>query len=211
MATTDTQSYSLVIRDSIFAVLATLPFFASYKKRRCKMLKVQAQDIPYLGVYIVDEDMRPDGDANAGDIRFAHTLRLGFSAIIESNDPVQAEITLDQAFWAIMNGIWRNDGLTNLLHSQMPDNTRFEGVPRGTRKHVWGAAGLNNELPIGEMQYTASLYYRSQFSPPIIDDLLRIHQETVPLGSDGNIPPADEVQRIISEYEFTPARQETTP
>lgn len=205
MTITDDQSYSLVIRDSIFAALVTLPFFAGWKARRSKMLQVQPELLPYLGVYIVDEDMRPDGDPNAGTIRFNHSLRLGFSAVIALNDPVSAELQLDKAFWAIMNGIWRNNGITNLLYSEMPDNTRIEGVPRGTRRHVWGAAGLNNELPIGEMQYIASLFYRSSFAPVITDDLLRIDVETVPLGTDGQIPPADEVQRIISKYEFTPA------
>jgi hypothetical protein len=202
---TDTQSYSIVIRDSIFAALVTLPFFQGFKARRSKMLQVQPELIPYLGIYIVDEDMQPDGDANHGDIRFIHTLRLGFSVVIKNNDPVQAELVLDQAFWAIMNGIWCNDGITNLLLSGMPDNTRIEGVQRGQRKHVWGTPALNNEMAIGEMQYVASVRYRSAFAPTIPDDLLRIHVETVPLGTDGTIPPADEVQRIISEYEFTPA------
>ena len=204
---TDTQSYSIVLRDAMFAILVTLPFFAGFKARRTKMLKVQPENIPYLGVYIIDENMLPDGDANAGDIRFSHSLRLGFSVIIENNDPVAAELKLDQAFWAIMNGLWRNDGLTNMLHSASPDNTRFEGITRGTRKHVWGATALNNEKPLGELQYEATVFYRSQFSPPIPDDLLRIHVETVQLGSDGEIPPPEEVQRIISEYEFTPAAQ----
>jgi len=208
---TDTQSYSLVIRDSIFAVLVTLPFFQGWKSRRCKMLPVQPENLPYLGVYIVDEDMRPDGDLNAGDIRFSHSLRLGFSVVIANNDPVAAELKLDASFWAIMNGVWRNDGLTNLLISGMEDNTRIEGVARGSRKHIWGNAGLNNETPIAEMQYIATVFYRSQFAPIITDDLLLINVETVPLGKDG-IPPADEVQRIISKYEFTPAAQkETTP
>lgn len=198
------QSYSIIIRDAIFAALVQMPFFHGWKSRRCKMLKVQPEHLPYLGVYLVDEDMRPDGDANAGDIRFSHTLRLGFSAVIAVNDPVQSELKLDQAFWQIMNGVWSNDKLTNLLRSDMDENTRFEGVPRGTRKHVWGSAGLNNELPIGEMQYVASIFYRTQFAPLIPDDLLRMHIETVPLASDGTVPDADEVKRIISEYEFTP-------
>lgn len=205
MSITDDQSYSIVIRDAIFATLVTLPFFAGYNARRAKMLSVQPEHIPYLGIYVIDETMTPDGDLNAGDIRFNHAFRCGFSVVIKNNDSVQAELMLDRAFWTIMNGLWRNDGLTNFLHSTMPDNTRFEGVQRGTRKHLWGAAGANNELPIGELQYEATIVYRSQFAPPITDDLLQAHVETVPLATDGTVPPADEVQRIISEYEFTPA------
>ena len=207
---TDTQSYSEVLRDVFFARVVTLPFFAGFKARRCKMLQVQPEHIPYLGVYIIDEQMAPDGDANAGCIRFIHTLRIGFSVIIENNDPLAAELKLDEAFWAIMNGVWRDQYITNMLDTWNPvagagnpDNTRFEGVTRGMRKHVWGHAGLNNELPIGELQYDASVVYRAEYGPIITDDLLRIHVETVPLASDGTIPDADVVQRIISEYEFT--------
>ena len=111
-----------------------------------------------------------------------------------------------------MNGLWRDQYITNMLDTWNPgagagnpDNTRFEGVTRGSRKHVWGHAGLNNELPIGELQYDASIIYRAEFGPIITDDLLRIHVETVPLATDGTIPDADVVQRIISEYEFTAA------
>ena len=89
---TDKQSYSEVLRDVFFARVVTLPFFAGFKARRCKMLQVQPEHIPYLGVYLIDEQMVPDGDANAGCIRFTHTLRIGFSVIIENNDPLAAEL-----------------------------------------------------------------------------------------------------------------------
>jgi len=214
MGITDTQSYSQVLRDVFFARLVTLPFFAGFKARRSKMLQIMRETIPYLGVYIVDEGMAPDGDGNAGHIKFVHTLRLGFSVIIHNNDAVAAELKLDEAFWAIMNGLWRDPYITNMLDtwnpataSGTPDNTRFEAVVRGNRKHVWGSAGLNNELPYGELQYEASVTYRSEFAPVITDDLLHIHVETVPLAKDGTVPAADVVQRIISEYEFTPAQQ----
>lgn len=207
---TDTQSYSEVLRDVFFARAVTLPFFGGFKARRSKMLMVQPEHIPYLGVYIIDEIMVPDGDANAGCIRFSHTLRIGFSVIIENNNPVEAELKLDEAFWALMNGLWRDQYITNLLDTWnsnvdggTPDNTRFEGIVRGTRKHIWGTAGQNNELPIGEMQYEASVLYRADYSPVITDDLRHIHVETVPLAHDGTIPAAEVVQRIISEYEFT--------
>lgn len=215
---TDTQSYSIVIRDVFFAKLLTLPFFQGFKARRSKMLQVTPEGLPYLGLYIIDELMQPDGDWNAGHIRFTHTLKLGFSVIIVNNDPVASEAKLDAAFWSIMNGLWRDPYVTNFLNTynpatgqETPDNTRFEGVMRGMRKHVWGIAGLNNDLPTAEMQYEASVIYRAEFGPVITDDLTRIHVETVPLASDGTVPDMDEVQRIISEYEFTPDKKEAKP
>ena len=204
MSITDTQSYSQVIRDSLFAKSVTLPFFAGFTARRCKQLPVGKEHLPNLGVNIMDEMMAPDGDFNHTDIRFRHTLRVGFSVIILNNDPVASELTLDEAFWALMNGLWRDAGLTNMILSSMPDNTRFEGIERGSRVHKWGASGANNETPIAEMEYVASLVFRAEYGVTVTDELLRIHVETVPMADDGSVPAADEVQRIISEYEFTP-------
>jgi len=214
---TDIQSFSAVIRDVLFAKAVTLPFFSGFKARRCKMLNVDPEHLPYLGVYIVDEQMQPDGDANAGCIRFTHTLRLGFSVIIRNNDPLAAELKLDESFWALMNGLWRDEYITNMVNTWNPhigagnpDNVRFEGIVRGTRRHMWGATGLNNETAIAEMQYEPSILYRADYSPVIVDDLLRIHVETVPLARDGHVPDANEVIRIIREYEFTPMAKEDT-
>src|SRR6516165_7001902 len=92
---TATQSYSQVIRDALFATVVQLPFFQGFKARRSKQLPLQEPILPYLGVYIIGEDMMPDGDVGAGDIRFIHMLRIGFQVIIDNNDPVQSELYLD--------------------------------------------------------------------------------------------------------------------
>jgi hypothetical protein len=209
-ATTDTQSYSQVIRDALFATVVQLPFFAGFIARRSKQLPIQQPLLPYLGVYIVSEEMPPDGDINAGDIRFIHSLRIGFQVIIENNDPVASELKLDAAFWTIMNGLWTNAALMNMINSSMPDNTRIEGVERGTRRHVWGTIG-KVETPIGELEYIATLKYRTEWFPTGFPDLLDINVQTVPLAADGTVPPADQVQRIISDYEFTPEKGGTAP
>lgn len=201
------QSYSQVIRDALFAKTVKLPFFAGFTAKRSKQLPIQQFQVPYLGVYIIAEDLGPDGDANAGVVRFIHRLQVGWQVIIENNDPVAAELKLDQAFWAIMNGIWRDARLMNFINSDMPDNTRIEAVERGRRTHHWGVPSTNNEKPYGELQYYATVVYRADYLPVITDDLLDIHIEVVPLGSDGTVPPASEVQRIIAEYEFTAARR----
>jgi len=203
---TSAHSYSQVIRDALFAKTVKLPFFAGFTARRSKQLPIWQSHVPYLGVYIIAEDMGPDGDANAGTVRFIHRLQIGWQVIIENNDPVAAELKLDQAFWAIMNGIWRDARLMNFIESDMPDNTRIEAVERGRRTHHWGVPSTNNEKPYGELQYYATLIYRADYPPIITDDLLRIHEEVAPAASDGTMPDASEVQRIIVEYEFTSQR-----
>jgi hypothetical protein len=178
MGITDTQSYSLVIRDAFYDAVSSDPFFADYTCRKTKMLRVQSELLPYLGVYIIDETMLPDGTANTGDVRFSHTTRIGFSAMVANNDQVIAEQMIDAAFWRIMNRLWPDPGIMNVLLSTLPDNVMIESVNRGSRRHVFGASALNNETPIAELQYDVSIFYRSGWPPIITDDLLEIDVST---------------------------------
>jgi hypothetical protein len=207
---TVTQSYSLVLRDLFFNTIMQLPFFATFKGRKSRYYQIQHEHIPYFGIYIVSEDMVPDGDGNAGNIGFKHALQFGISVIIQNNDADVAEQKLDEAFWAIMNGLWTNPYLTNMIDTQSyghptlmvnPDNVRFESVDRATRRHVWGQAKSDNETPFCELQMTMTICYRTDFIPVIVDELERIYEEIVPMTNEGTVPPADEVKRVQVIYD----------
>ena len=205
---TTTNSYALVIADALFQRVKVMPFFASFAKKSGNWaLRIQPQDLPFVGVYFVEESTGPDGDANAGDIRFLHTVSIGFSVIVKNNDPAAAELTLDSAFWTILNGLLRDNTLTNYWKTNLADNTRIEAWPAYKRAHKYGAVGLQNELPIAELQWELRVIFRSNEYPIISDDLLNIHVETVPLADDGTVPDAAEVERIISEYTFDPTKK----
>jgi hypothetical protein len=106
-----------------------------------------------------------------------------------------------------MNGLWRDPNLMNVINSDMPDNVRVEAIEKGRRTHDWGAGGLNGEKPYAELQYTATAMYRAEYGAIVTDDFLHLHQESVWLKKDGTVPDASEVQRIITEYEFNPAKE----
>jgi hypothetical protein len=217
MGITDTQSFSLVIRDVFFDAVSEDPFFANYTKRKNKMLSVQSQLLPYLGVYIMDEQMLPDGDANAGMIRFNHTLRIGFSVMVANNDQVIAEQQIDAGYWRIMNRLWPDQYIMNLFDTynphtgtENPDNTRIEGITRGVRRHVFGAAALNNETPVAEMQYEVSAFFRTTWPPIITDDLEEIDISTgIKIGDT----PEEMAQRIQfhGKYLFDISRKKREP
>jgi hypothetical protein len=206
MGITDTQSYSLVIRDALFDAVSSDPFFADYTCRKTKMLAVQTQLLPYLGVYIIDETMTPDGDANAGMIRFSHTLRVGFSAMVANNDQVIAELQIDAAFWRIMNRLWPDQHIMNVLLSSLPDNVMIESIPRGSRRPVFGATSLANETPIAEVQYDVSVFYRSDWPPVITDDLLTIDVVTGVKPGDTQAEMANR-QQVHVQYLFQQLRK----
>jgi hypothetical protein len=211
---TDTQSYSWVLHNIVFAAVSQVSLFTTFTKRQTKQLPVQPVSLPYLGCYFIGDDLTPDGDPNVGDVRFINILKLGFSVIVQNNDPDATQQVLDAAYWEISKRLWPDQYIMNMLDTfpyghpginNNPDNVRIEGVTRANRKHVWGSAAFNNEIPIGELQFEASLRYRMMWPPYITDDFLLMHQETVPLRNDNTVPPEEEVLRIITEYNFPPA------
>jgi hypothetical protein len=213
MAVTDTQSYSLVIRDIFYDALDRDAFFANHHKRKTKMLVSQPPLLPYLGVYIIDETMTPDGDSNATCIRFSHSLRIGFSAIVANNDQVVAEKQIDAAFWRIMNVLWTDQYILNLIDTYNPhlgvgnpDNTRIESITRGTRRHVFGSSQFNNETPLAEVQYDVTCFYRTMWWPDITDTLDEIDVKTgIKIGDTQE--EMDERQQLHVNYNFTETAQ----
>jgi hypothetical protein len=193
---TEKQSCAYDIRDTFFNVVSADAFFAGYTAKRNRMLPVQTSMLPYLGVYLVDEVMTPDGDGNAGCIRFSHTARIGFSVIVQNNDQDIAAQTADQALLKIMSLLYTSPTIMNVIRNNNTENVGIESIPRGARRHVYGAAGLNNETPFLELQYEASCFYRTEWYPDITDTLDEI-DVTTKIKDDTN------VQTVETKYQFT--------
>jgi len=210
MTATDTSvfSYGLVIRDMLLTKLVTAPFYADFSVRKSRQLPTQPSQLPMLGVYLVKEDMTPDGDPNHGDIEMVHNLTIGFSVVIVNNDPEATQEKLNEAYWVIMNWLWRDQYLMNMIDTRAypggignPDNVRIEGLLNGSWRFV-DHPPLNNETPMSELRYEQTLKYRADYTPIILDDFLVLHEEVVPLTTDGEIPNEEEVQRVYVEYEI---------
>lgn len=193
---TATQSYNWVLREACIEALA--PLFPQFTILRNAAVPIQKGQLPILGVYILPEKMTPDGDWNAGNIRFIHDCPIGVSVIIANNDHDAAEQLLDAAWWTVMNGLWCNDGLTNMVVNAVADNTRFEGVMLGMRRFQFGAIGLNNETPIAELVYEFTTRFRTDWQPTVIDNLLKMVITVVPVGVDQT-----QTQVITVEYDFS--------
>jgi hypothetical protein len=193
---TATQSFSWVLREAIIDALT--PSFAGFTIVRTDRVPVQVWQLPVLGVYLKPERMTPDGDWNAGDVRFVHDFQIGFSVIIADNDGDAAEQKLDAVWWAIMTAVWANVGLMNLVQGTTVDNTRMEGCTLGVRRFVYGAMGKNNETPVAELQYEITCRYRTGWPPAIADTLNLIVLTVVPAGVDST-----QTQTIEVQYDFT--------
>lgn len=170
----ETQSFGLDIRDAMYDIVSVDPYFANYNFRKTRMLPVQVGLLPYLGVYFIDEMDVPDGDSNAGCIRFNETVRVGFSIVQANNDQVALQRGLDAAYLKIKSLLWTNAKLMNVLHNNNPEGVGIESVVRGSVRHIFGSTGANNETPFGELQYEVNLFSRSEWYPDIVDELNEI-------------------------------------
>jgi hypothetical protein len=208
-----------VLLDTIFAYAVTLPFFDGFTARRAPALPTQEYHLPYLGIYCLGEDDPPDGDPNHGPIAFINQLHLGFTVQMEDNDPVKLHRKLTDALMTLQYGLWSDQYLMNMLKTynphtgqETPFNMRMEGVARQRWEINWGATRPNNQTPWAELQYEPTVIYRTWFAPEIEDDLLQMWVEGTPLRRKVNVdgqlvpyvPRSDEVQRIITKYEFKP-------
>src|SRR5262245_51162667 len=100
--TPDLHSYGYIIRDGLLQRIKIVPTFSSIKKWiTTKAYRIQPEHLPSFGLYIMDEQMRPDGDPNAGEPRFTHELKLGFSVMVQNTNDVLGEDSLDAAYWTL--------------------------------------------------------------------------------------------------------------
>jgi hypothetical protein len=200
MPVTEIQTFAYNIRDAFFNVVTANSYFAAYTKRKNKWLPVQTDLVPYIGIYIINEVMTPDGDANAGCIRFSHTAQVGFSVVQSNNDPMLLEQNIDQAHQKIMTLLWTDLHLMNVLHNNNPENVGIESITRNTRRHVFGAANTSNEFPFVELEYNVNAFSRSEWYPDITDTLNEI-DVTVMVNNDPDAKP------ISIKYMFAALQQ----
>jgi len=178
----DLNSCSYIIRNGILDRLKQVPTFQSVRRwSTAPALRVQSQlqadQIPFCGVYLVEETMGPDGDANHAEPRFLHTVKLGFSVVIAAPDEGVAERNLDSCHWTIMNLLtnerWHKFPADGIWNGGQP--IRIEAVTRGARKNVFGNRLINNDTPTAELQMDLTVTHRTSFPPIIPDTLNTIH------------------------------------
>jgi hypothetical protein len=171
-----TQTPAYIVRDAIYDRVKAMPFFAAFSFAKNKMARVQTQDLPYCGIYLINELLLPEGDPNAGDIRLRDSARYGFSVIVVDNENEEGEATLDQAFAEITTGLLCDPTLTGFKRQLL------QGITRGERMHVYGSVALDNETPVLELQFdmTADLG-TAIFKPRITDDFNVMHVDGRPV------------------------------
>lgn len=185
-------SYPILVRDGILTRIQAMPFFAGFSFTTNKSLQIQPTTIPFCGVYLLQEMMSADGEANAGEVRFRTLARVGISIIIQNNDATAAEHKLDMLIQHIVTGLFSDPTFYN------NDRFKIQGFTGGSRMHAFGSLGLDNETPIAELRFELTCDLGIIYYPPFVpDDLEVIHVKT----AYPSIAKKDTSQQIEAEYD----------
>lgn len=190
---------AIVIRDRLVTKLRSMPFFSTFKFSTDKSQSIDPANIPFAGVYFINEDLTPDGDANAGEVRFRSMAMYGVSIIVQNNDAKAAEYKLDEAFKLVTVNVFNDPKMYNWKNAGKPGEVAVQAFTRGSRTHQFGNAGADNATPVAELRFTLTCDLGTLDFPPVIeDDFKKFHIETrYPAGSD----PA-EVQQTTAEWDI---------
>lgn len=185
-------SYPMLVRDGILTRIQALPFFSGFNFSTNKSLQIQPASIPFCGIYLLQEMMAADGDADAGEPRFRTLARIGISIIIQNNDATAAEHKLDMALQNITSGLFSDPTFYN-NHA-----FKIQGFTGGSRMHAFGSVGLENETPIAELRFELTCDLGIIYYPPIVPDVLEvIHVKT----AYPSIAKKDTSQQVVTEYD----------
>lgn len=205
---TDFQSYAWVLHNAVYYRLASSTFFQGFTvKRISEALPIEGTlHLPFLGVYEGEEPMVSDGPINMSDIGFRHTVNIGIQVVLQDNNTDTLLQRLDQAYWFIMNRIWRDDTFTNRIWTLLPDNLRIEGVVRVRKRRKWGASAARNETPVGMIAVEAQLQFLTFWAPTDFANLEMITVTTAfPPGGTAEDQAA--IQQIKAVYTFEAEQQ----
>jgi hypothetical protein len=188
-----TNSYGYLIQSAVLERLKLVPPFdaaAAYSLTPAR--PIQAEHIPYLGVYLLKDGWSPDGDGNHAEPKFVHKLELGFSFLIHNNDFDAAHVMLDGAHWSIMK-LFHDEAWH--IFDYVDEDVRIESVTGGEWRPTYRNLGNSNETPIAEMEMEMTYTYRSSFEFVPTDLFELMHFKAVyPWPEDPNRQP------IIAEW-----------
>jgi hypothetical protein len=169
------QSYSLLVRDGVYDRVRYLEFFRDFTFSKTKALPVQTSDVPYCGIYFLNELQLPDGEAQTGEIRFRVMTRIGISIMVMNNFPEAGEAKADQALWEIETRLYSDPTF------YFNDAYKIQAFTRGERTHTFGTIGQSDE-PIVECQFDLTCDLGVIPWPPYLPDVLEtVHVDARPL------------------------------
>lgn len=200
---TAASSYAMIVRDAMMSRVQAMSIFSGFKFGTNKALQIQPEHVPFVGIYFINEDLTPDGDADHGEPRFRSSALFGFSIIIQNNDAAEAENTLDNAWATMMDKLLTDPSL------YLNPAAKIQAYVRGNRSHQFGSVGADNALPIAECRFTLTCDLGTIDFPPVIPDLLETIHVTTQFPSGGTPDEIESIQQVEAEYDLPQNKEQT--
>eukprot|EP01037_Dinobryon_pediforme_P017838 gene17838-18066_t len=144
-------------------VLKTLSGYKLFSREPAPDLA--AEDLPRVAVFILSENLVPDGDANAGEPKFEATTTIGISVVRGFTDPATLDGQIDTDVDAIEN-LLLTDSTFIGWGAGVP--VPFESISGITRRRQYPQNGETYFLELRlEIQFLTRVSYA-----PVINDLL---------------------------------------
>lgn len=158
-------TYATAIRDAIYDRVSLLP---GYTFQRQPIPTLSEEDLPTLTVWIVNESLVPDGDANAAEPKFEATSTIAVSVVRGLQDPSVLDGQIDADVDVIEELLLTDPTFVN--HS--PDNpAAFESVRGITRRRVYPPHG---DTFLCELRLEFQFFNRISYPPVVTDDLATV-------------------------------------
>jgi hypothetical protein len=169
------------LRNAIFDRLTAVGFSYSYATaRKAPLPTLQADQLPALGVYVLDGDATPDGDGNVGELRFVDDDTIAISVVRGGAMPAALEVDMAVEYLAIQAALFCDATFTAFG----PD-ALFESIPRQRRRWLFPAQGDEYRI---ELRYEITFRRRTRFEPVITDDFKEADLIVRQAGSDPDAP-----------------------
>ncbi|CAM5771986.1 hypothetical protein LMIY3S_03692 [Labrys miyagiensis] len=168
-------TYATAIRDAIYERVKALP---GYSFRKEPVPTLDEDDLPCMTVFIVNEILQPDGDANVAEPSFEATSTIAISIMRGFKDPITLDGQADRDIDMVENRLLTDPTFVGRGPSVAAP---FESIRGITRRRLYPS---NGDTFLLELRLEMQFFNRIYFEPVVTTELSTVHVEATPVGSN---------------------------
>jgi hypothetical protein len=180
------------IRDAIFTRVLPLTTASDFKTVRIMpVMMLQPDNLPALTVSLLSERMTPDGDDNAGEVRFNSDVTIGISIVRGFAAPIDLDAQTDIDVDLVEQILLRDPTFVRFgddTRYPIGDDRReplFEAVASINRRRSYPQSG---ETYLVEVRLELTFRTSADFTPLLEDEFERFALTARPLGTGPHTP-----------------------
>lgn len=158
-------TFATQIRDAIFTRVSTLTGYTKFQRE--PIPTVNPTDVPVVTVFVLAENLTPDGDANAGAPKFIVLTTIAVSVLRGFSDPVTLDGQIDIDLDTIENLLLSDPTFVGWgLHVAVP----FEAIVNIKRERIYhkDAEAYFIEARL-ELQFQTRIFYPPNIVTPLTE------------------------------------------